>query len=87
VKGYAFVNLLSNGFVRGAVTGMKGTVVAIRTTSCAYCPITVWTRKTGIYHNLLKACSVCFYKISGKRTVSLHNAKVNRLLCQIKELL
>ncbi|OQB66740.1 MAG: hypothetical protein BWX93_01904 [Bacteroidetes bacterium ADurb.Bin139] len=82
----ALVYLQDQAFIRGAVTGMESPVITIGTTACSRCSVAVGTGKAGINDHLLQTCSVFVNEIPRKRLVSLHDAKVKSMSCQIKDL-
>ena len=71
VKAYAFVNLVGNGLSGDTVARVECSIVTERTASSSYLSVTVGTRKTSIYDELLETLAIDALVISYKSIVSL----------------
>lgn len=67
----AFVNLVCQGFSGDAVARVECSIVTERTASSSYLSVTVGTRKTSIYDELLETLAIDALVISYKSIVSL----------------
>ena len=63
VELYSLFQLLRNALVGGTVVGMKGVVIAERTSSASFAAVAVGTSETGVHHKFLQPDAVFLFEV------------------------